>query len=119
MHHSLIEGNSKYIVPYFDLFGRFTLQIIDLNLHSTYPPPAFSMSNSPFLAPGTAPLISSKWRAKSTFSTLRLRCVTRLSPMCPAMRNPLNTRPGDVVAPVEPGARWRSDCPWVLGPPAK
>ena len=39
--------------------------------------------------------------------------------MWPAMRIPFSTRPGLVPAPMEPGARWRSDWPWVLGPPRK
>ena len=39
--------------------------------------------------------------------------------MWPAMRVPLNTRPGVVPEPIEPGARWRSDWPCVLGPPRK
>src|SRR3989304_1958485 len=39
--------------------------------------------------------------------------------MCPAILSPLMTCPGLVPEPMDPGARWRSDWPWVLGPPEK
>src|SRR3972149_895760 len=39
--------------------------------------------------------------------------------MRPAIFFPFKTLPGVVVCPIEPGALSLSDCPWVLGPPAK
>ena len=39
--------------------------------------------------------------------------------MCPAIFWPFQTLPGVVPAPIEPGARWRSDWPCVFGPPWK
>ena len=44
--------------------------------------------------------------------------VTRALPMWPAMRVPLNTLPGVVPPPIEPGARCESE-PWVSGPRRK
>ena len=70
-------------------------------------------------APGTAPRTMRRFRSPSTFSTRSLRTVTRRLPMWPGMRLPLTTRPGNVPAPMEPGARSRSFWPWDLGPPAK
>src|SRR5581483_5475066 len=77
------------------------------------------INSSPFRAPGTAPLSASKLRSGSTCITSRFCTVMRSPPMRPAMRMPLNTRPGVVPLPTEPGAPWRSDWPWVLGPPRK
>ena len=39
----------------------------------------------------------------------QLATVTRLAPIWPGMRWPLSTLPGKVPAPIEPGARSRSD----------
>ena len=63
------------------------------------------------LLPGTAPHTPSKLRSPSTRPTLRFWEVRRWTPMCPGIFFPLRTRPGVVVAPIEPGERWRSDWP--------
>src|SRR5690606_42160230 len=60
---------------------------------------------SPPSAPGTAPLISSRLRATSISITLRFSVVRRTTPMWPAIRLPLKTRPGVWRMPIEPGAR--------------
>src|SRR5579883_1896481 len=73
----------------------------------------------PLVGPGIAPARRSRFRSGSARTTCRFFVVTRRAPMCPAMRIPLKTRPGVVVAPIEPGARSRSAWPWVLGPPRK
>src|SRR6185369_1015152 len=68
--------------------------------------------------PGTAPSRSSRLLSASTFSTFRLRTVTRSAPMWPAIRMPFTTRDGYDEAPIEPGARWNIE-PCVARPPAK
>src|SRR5581483_610883 len=55
--------------------------------------------------PGTAPLISSRPRSASTEWTLSDCTVVRMPPIRPAIRTPLNTRPGVAQAPMEPGER--------------
>ena len=67
--------------------------------------------------PGTAPLTSNRLRAGSASSTSRLLTVTRSLAHVPRHAQPLKTRPGLVLEPTEPGARYLSDWPWVLGPP--
>src|ERR1022692_1702988 len=55
--------------------------------------------------PGTAPLIRSSPRSASTACTVRDCTVVRIPPIRPAIRTPLNTRPGVAQAPIEPGER--------------
>src|ERR1035441_10157983 len=55
--------------------------------------------------PGTAPLIRSSPRSASTACTVRDCTVVRTPPIRPAIRTPLNTRPGGAQAPIEPGER--------------
>src|SRR6201992_2836903 len=55
--------------------------------------------------PGTAPLMSSRFLSPSTACTVRLCTVVRSEPIRPAIRTPLNTRPGVAQAPIEPGER--------------
>ncbi len=50
---------------------------------------------------------------------LTFSSVTAAPPERPAIFLPGQTRPGVVPAPMEPGARIRSDWPWVAGPPEK
>src|SRR5437870_2056177 len=69
--------------------------------------------------PGTAPLIMRMPFAESERTTLRFFTVACPVPMWPAILTPLITRPGSVPAPMEPGARARSDWPCVFGPPRK
>src|SRR5690606_219720 len=59
----------------------------------------------PPFGPGTAPLMSSRPFSASTAWTVRFWVVTRSLPIRPAMRWPLNTRPGVAQPPMEPGAR--------------
>ena len=57
------------------------------------------------LGPGTAPLIRSSPRSASTECTVSDCTVVRTPPIRPAIRTPLNTRPGVAHAPMEPGER--------------
>src|SRR4029077_20283670 len=52
------------------------------------------ISTTPPIAPGTAPLINSRFFSASTSTTDRPRWVTRSWPMWPAIFMPLNTRAG-------------------------
>src|SRR5690606_30183220 len=61
--------------------------------------------SKPWFGPGTDPSISSRFRSVSTRITFKFWTVTRSFPMWPAMRMPLNTRPGVALDPIEPGAR--------------
>src|SRR5436305_3947363 len=73
------------------------------------------ISTSPFFGPGTAPLTSRRFRSGSTEWMVSPTWVTRLPPMRPAMRTPLNTREGVADAPIEPGLRMLCE-PCVTGP---
>ena len=55
----------------------------------------------------------------SILTNSELRTVTLLPPTLPDIFVPLKNLDGLEEAPMEPGARCRSDCPWVLGPPRK
>lgn len=68
------------------------------------------------LAPGTAPLMSTRFCSGSTFTICRLTSFTLSPPMRPAIRIPLNTREGQEEAPMEPGARSLLCWPWVWPP---
>src|SRR6516225_5221099 len=57
------------------------------------------------LGPGTAPLIRSSPRSASTECTVSDCTVVRTPPIRPAIRTPLNTRPGVAQAPMDPGER--------------
>ncbi len=79
-------------------------------------------------APGTAPLTRTSSRSASAETTSRLRAVTWVPPIWPAMRVPLKTRDGVAQAPMAPGTRWLRwfpcEAPWPLKlwrfmPPAK
>ena len=70
-------------------------------------------------APGMPPFTISRLRSASTRTTSSPLLVTRRLPICPAIFSPLKTLPGVVPPPMEPGARERSDCPCVRGPPPK
>ena len=68
------------------------------------PPFAAVLRNTtPPLGPGTAPLIRIRPVSASTRCTVRFWVVTFTWPMRPAMRRPLNTRPGVAQPPMEPG----------------
>src|ERR671923_17611 len=71
-----------------------------------------------FLAPGTAPLTSSRLCSGSTECTVSPICVARLPPSRPAMRMPLYTREGVADEPTEPGLRMLCE-PCVFGPRPK
>lgn len=55
----------------------------------------------------------------STAWTVTFWVVTVSVPMRPAMRRPLNTRPGVAQAPIEPGLRWLRWAPCEALTPAK
>src|SRR5690606_17341056 len=55
--------------------------------------------------PGSAPLISSRSFSGSTACTVRFCAVYRTPPIRPAIRVPLNTRPGVAQPPIAPGER--------------
>ena len=78
---------------------------------------SLAIISNPSLAPGTNPFTVIVCFSRLMPTRVKLRTVTRSLPMRPAMRLPLNTRPGVVVAPIDPGALSRSDCPCVRGPP--
>src|SRR5699024_53894 len=60
---------------------------------------------TPPLGPGTAPLMSRKLFSLSTAWIVRFWVVCLTAPIRPAMRIPLNTRPGVAAPPIEPGLR--------------
>src|SRR6185503_6615330 len=74
------------------------------------------ISTTPPFGPGTEPRTCSRWSRMSTTSSPRW--VTRLLPIWPGPRMPLNTRAGSAEAPIEPGARTLCE-PCDLGPEAK
>src|SRR3954452_21016117 len=74
------------------------------------------ISTTPPFGPGTEPRTRSRFSRMST--TSRPRWVTRLFPIWPGPRMPLNTRAGSAEAPIEPGARTLCE-PCDLGPEAK
>src|SRR5690606_29608420 len=76
-------------------------------------------STRPPLGPGTAPLTSTRPFSTSTAGTVRFWTLVRSPPMRPAMRWPLNTRPGVEAPPMEPGLRWLRCWPCVALTPAK
>src|SRR6185369_11121211 len=63
---------------------------------------ALVITRYPPFGPGTLPSTTNRFSSLSTPNTLRLRTVTRASPMCPDMRMPLNTREGNADEPIEP-----------------
>src|SRR6185369_13954597 len=97
-------------------FGRVVLRrglallVQEFELHYFAPFSAVGLAftagrtvTKPPLEPGTAPLISSSWRASSIRMTSRFWVVTVSSPRWPVMRLPGNTRPGSCAMPMEPG----------------
>src|SRR5690606_19041837 len=89
-----------------------------IEIHPLIPLQAFALTAGRTItlepgAPGTAPLISSRFFSASTRTTSRFWTVTRSAPMWPAIFLPLNTRPGLWFWPMEPGARCDSELPWV------
>ena len=72
-----------------------------------------------FLAPGTEPDMYNKLLSKSISNISRFFIVNCSPPYLPGIFFPLKTFPGVEPAPMDPGARCLSDCPWVLGPPLK
>src|SRR5436190_6322859 len=70
------------------------------------------------LAPGTEPRSRTTFWSGSTSTISRPRWVTRLLPIWPGPRMPLNTRDGVADAPIEPGARTLCE-PWLAGPRLK
>src|SRR5215204_4905813 len=80
---------------------------------------ALRSTTRPPLAPGIAPLIRIKPRSASTAWTARFCNVTRCTPIRPAIRRPLNTRPGVAQPPIEPGARCLRCTPWLARRPPK
>src|SRR5205823_1056925 len=121
VHHCLVGLDRKDRVLQLNLAGRLALDVSDWKFHFFCLADFFiSLSITRlFMPPGTLPRTAMRLRSLSTMTTRRLGCVTRSTPMCPARRKPFIKRPGVVVAPLEPGARLRSDCPCVLGPPRK
>src|SRR6185436_2469443 len=86
--------------------------------HSVAPPFAALLRNTrPPLGPGTAPLIRIRPESASTRCTVRFCVVTRTCPIRPAMRRPLNTRPGVAQPPIEPGLRCLRWVPWLAPSP--
>ena len=51
--------------------------------------------------------------------TVTFWVVTVSVPIRPAIRMPLNTRPGVAQAPIEPGLRWLRWAPWEAPTPWK
>src|SRR6185312_7537124 len=77
-----------------------------------------TMTSPPF-RPGMAPLISNTPCSASTLCTTRFCVVTRSLPIRPAIRVPLNTRPGVAQPPIEPGRRCTACAPWLAPWPLK
>src|SRR5690606_32642081 len=69
--------------------------------------------------PGSAPLISSRSFSGSTACTVRFCTVKRTPPMRPAIRVPLNTRPGVAQPPIAPGERCLRSTPCDANRPWK
>src|SRR5687767_9374008 len=69
-------------------------------------------------APGSGPFTSSTLRSASALTMVAFLTVTVSLPIRPAMPVPLNTLPGYVPAPMEPGWRCESE-PCVSGPRRK
>src|SRR5690606_9297521 len=105
------------------LDGARLLPLGGLDVHGGHAPaPPFTAlrTNTRLpLGPGTAPLISSRPSSAFTSCTVRPCVVTRWWPIRPAIRMPLNTRPGVAQPPIEPGARWVAWLPWLAPWPAK
>ena len=66
---------------------------------------ALRRTAKPPLLPGIAPLIKIRPRSASTACTVRFCTVTRSTPIRPAIRRPLKTRPGVAQPPIDPGER--------------
>src|SRR5690606_6024524 len=93
---------------------------LDCRGHLVTPPFAALRTNTrPPLGPGTAPLIRSRPSSARTEWMVKPWVVTRLLPARPAIRLPLNTRPGVAAPPMEPGARCVAWLPWLAPWPAK
>src|SRR5690606_12554540 len=93
---------------------------LDRRGHAVTPPfAALRTKRRPPFGPGTAPMISSRPPSPRTWWTLRPCVVTRLLPIRPDMRTPLNTRPGVAQPPIEPGVRWLAWLPWLAPWPLK
>src|SRR5262249_43063996 len=73
----------------------------------------------PPLAPGTAPSTRIRPRSTSVWTTLRLRVVTRSTPIWPGIFLFLNVRPGSWRPPVDPIERCEIDTPWEARRPPK
>ena len=69
--------------------------------------------------PGTAPLTRIRPFSASTEWTVRFWVVIVSLPIRPAIRMPLNTRPGVAQPPIEPGLRWLRCEPWEALTPWK
>ena len=70
-------------------------------------------------APGTAPRTRMRLESARMRTTRRFFTFTRSPPVRPAMRVPLNTRPGVAQPPIEPGLRWLRCAPCEAETPAK
>src|SRR5262249_7293312 len=66
---------------------------------------ALRTSTSAPAGPGMAPRTRSRLFSRSIAWTVRFCTVNRALPIRPAIRTPLNTRPGVAQAPIEPGER--------------
>src|SRR5437762_7720473 len=113
MDHRLIRRDTEHVLIQLGLlrspagatsdgnFHRYRLRrVLALDLRI--------MTSAP-VAPGTDPLIATIECSGSTATTCTRFAVRWSPPMRPAIRVPLNTRPGVVPAPTAPGARQRSD----------
>src|SRR5690606_4634906 len=80
---------------------------------------AVRTSTSPPLGPGTAPFTRMRPFSASIPCTLRFCTVLRALPIRPAIRMPLNTRPGVAQPPIAPGLRCTLCAPCEAFRPAK
>src|SRR5262249_16826794 len=69
------------------------------------------------LGPGTDPRTSSRFSSVSTLITFKFLAVTLWLPMCPGKCWFFQTREGNELPPIPPGARWNIE-PCVASPPA-
>src|SRR6185437_3125210 len=113
-HHDLVDQRHVHLGGE-DLVGEFHRLFLsayhaDRGHQATSPSvpsvlAALRTSTTRPLGPGTAPLIRSSPRSASTACTVSDCTVVRTPPIRPAIRTPLNTRPGVAHAPMEPGER--------------
>ena len=97
MENGLVDGLTKYILGKLDIANDLTGNIVQCYVRHFFFPPyftvLFTVTMVP-LAPGMAPLMSSRFRAASTRATSRFWTVTVSLPMWPGRRLVRKTSPG-------------------------